>query len=129
MKIKEKLLIRLDDINPHWQMLRVCGEEVDDDFSVMEEWNDIQECLKKVLYKMKLHIKETMRQLAFPEDTMLSPPPKKMVTKGAKKRVRSTRKSHLRVESHLCGSMLTPNFSMVNRHKLSHHFQREKVQV
>jgi hypothetical protein len=42
---------------------------------------------------MKLHFKEALRQLEFPEDTMLSPPPRKVVTKGAPKRVRPTPKS------------------------------------
>jgi len=37
IKRKKKLHIRLDGIDPHWQRLSVCGEEVDDDFSVMEE--------------------------------------------------------------------------------------------
>ena len=59
---------------------------------MMEKWNDIQERLKKVPYKMKLHIKEVMRQLAFLQNTMLSPPPRKVLTKGAPKRVRSTPK-------------------------------------
>jgi hypothetical protein len=55
-----------------WQRSHVCGEEVDDDFFAMAHWNDIQERLKKVPYKMKLHIKEMMRQLAFPEDNVVS---------------------------------------------------------
>jgi len=90
MKIK-KILILLDDIDPHWQMLHVCEEAVD----VMKQWNGIRERLKKVSkapYKMKLHIKEVMHQLAFSEDTMLSPPPGKVVTKRAMKRLRSTPK-------------------------------------
>jgi len=58
----------------------------------MEEWNGIQERLKKCPYNMKLYIKEMMRQLAFPEDTNFSPPPKNVVTKGAPKRKRSTLK-------------------------------------
>jgi len=91
-KSKGKFPIRLDDINPHWQRLSVCGEEDDYDLSIMDKWNDIQERLKKAPYKVKLHIKEAMRQLAFLEDTMLSPPPRKVVTKGAPKRVRSTPK-------------------------------------
>jgi len=73
-------------------MLSVPGEEVDNDFFVMEEWNAIQERLKRATYKMKLHIKVVLRQLGFPEVTMLSPPPRKVVTKGAPKRVRSTPK-------------------------------------
>ncbi|KEH37260.1 hypothetical protein MTR_2g436740 [Medicago truncatula] len=44
--------------------------------------------LKRAPYKMKLHIKEVLRQIGFSEDTMLSPSPKKVVTKGASKRVR-----------------------------------------
>jgi len=56
MKRKEKFPIRLDDLYPHWQRLTVCGEEVYD-LSVMEEWNGIQEHLKKAPSKMKLHIK------------------------------------------------------------------------
>jgi len=92
MKRKEKLPIRLDDIDPHWQRLSACGEEDDYDFSIMEKWNGIQERLKKTSYKMKLHIKEAIRQLAFSGDTMLSPPPRKVVTKGAPKSVRSTPK-------------------------------------
>jgi hypothetical protein len=35
---------------------------------------------------MKLHIKEVMHQLAFLEDTMFSPPSRKVVTKGASKK-------------------------------------------
>ena len=42
---------------------------------------------------MKLQIKEAMRQLGFPEDTMLSPPSRKVVNKGAPKRVSSALKS------------------------------------
>ncbi|KEH23145.1 hypothetical protein MTR_7g067030 [Medicago truncatula] len=90
MKSKQKLPLVLNDTYPHWKRLSVQGEEVDDDFSVMEECNGIQESLKKCPYKMKLYIKEMMRQLAFPEATNLSPPPKKVVTKGAPKRKRST---------------------------------------
>jgi len=73
----------LDDIYPHWKRLSVQGEEVDDDFSVVEEWNGIQELLKKCPYKMKLYIKEMMHQLAFPQDTNLSPPPKKGGNQGS----------------------------------------------
>ncbi|KEH41913.1 hypothetical protein MTR_1g057390 [Medicago truncatula] len=58
----------------------------EDVFSVVEEWNDIQERLKKVPYQMKLQIKEVLRQLTFLEATMLSPPPRKVPTKGAKKK-------------------------------------------
>ncbi|KEH19766.1 hypothetical protein MTR_8g468040 [Medicago truncatula] len=58
-----------------------------------KEWNVIEKRLKRAPYKMKLHIKEALRQLGLLEDTMLSPPPRKVVTKGAPKRVRPTPKS------------------------------------
>jgi hypothetical protein len=64
------------------------GEESnEDDLSVVEMWNGIQTHLKKVPYQMKLEIKDFLRQLAFPEATMLSPPPRKVSTKGAKKKI------------------------------------------
>jgi len=36
---------------------------------------------------MKFEIKEVLRQLTFPETTMMSPPPRKVPTKGDKKKV------------------------------------------
>jgi hypothetical protein len=92
MKSKQKLPLVLHDIYPHWKRLSVQGQEIDDDFSVMEEWNDIQERLKTSPYNMKLYIKEMMRQIAFLETTNLYPPSKKAVTKGAPKRKRTTLK-------------------------------------
>jgi len=37
-KRKKKLPILLDEIHPHWRRLGVIGEQVDANFSVMEEW-------------------------------------------------------------------------------------------
>jgi hypothetical protein len=51
----------------------------------MDEWVDIQERLKKVPYKTKLHIKEVMCQLTFTEAILLTPPPRNVQTKGKKK--------------------------------------------
>jgi len=51
----------------------------------------VQERLKKIPYQMKLQIKEVLLQLAFPDTTMLSPPPRKVPTKGAKKKVEIAR--------------------------------------
>ena len=66
------------------------GDESNEElFLVTEEWSGIQKHLKKVPYKMKLQIKEVLRQLAFPEAIMLSPPPRKVLTKGAKKKLKS----------------------------------------
>jgi copper chaperone CopZ len=64
------------------------GQESNEDgFSIEEEWNDVQKRLKKVPYQMKLEIKEVLRQLPFPNTTVLSPPPRKVLTKEAKKKV------------------------------------------
>jgi len=92
MKSKQKLPLVLDDIYSHWKRLCVQGEEIDDDFFVMEEWNGIQERLKTSPYNMKLYIKEMMHHIAFPETTNLYPPSKKAVTKGEPKRKRTTLK-------------------------------------
>jgi len=73
-KRKKKLPILLDEIRPHWRRLCVIGEEVDANFSIMEEWNAIQECVKRAPYKMKLFIKYKLRELGFQEETMLKPP-------------------------------------------------------
>jgi len=59
-------------------------------FSVAEEWRDIQERFERVLFQMKLEIKEGLRLLAFSETTLLSPPPTKVPTKGAPKKIKTT---------------------------------------
>ena len=79
-KILEDKPILLDDIHHHWHRLRMGEESNEDSFSVDDEWNGIQERLKKVSYQMKLEIKEVLRQLAFLETTMMSPPPRKVPT-------------------------------------------------
>jgi len=43
-------------------------EDEEDFFFVLREWNHIQKCPEKVNYKMKLHIKEHMRHIAFSEN-------------------------------------------------------------
>ncbi|AES95689.1 hypothetical protein MTR_5g028280 [Medicago truncatula] len=60
------------------------GEEEsnEDFFSVAEEWRGIQKRLERVPFQMKLEIKEGLRLLAFSESTILSPPPRKVPTKG-----------------------------------------------
>jgi len=64
------------------------GQECSEDgFFVEDEWNGIQERLKKVPFQMKLKMKEVLWQLEFPDTTMLSPPPRKVPIKGAKKKV------------------------------------------
>ncbi|KEH23834.1 hypothetical protein MTR_7g095760 [Medicago truncatula] len=73
--------------------LSVIGEEVDANFSVTVEWDAVQKRIKRDPYKMKLFIKYKLRELGFSEETMLNPPPRKLATKGAPKRVKSTPKT------------------------------------
>jgi len=86
-KMLENKPILLDEIHHHWLKLRMGEESNEDGFSVEYELKGIQERLKKLPFQMKLEVKEVLRQLAFPETTMMSPPPRKVPTKGAKKKV------------------------------------------
>jgi len=100
MKICHNKPIRLDEIHPHWHNLYKGEEESNEDlFSVAEEWRGIQERLERVPFQMKLEIKEGLRLLAFSETTMLSPPPRKMPTKGAPKKIKTTPKTTRRIPS------------------------------
>jgi len=101
MKIRHNKPIRLDEIHPHWHKLYMGKEESNEDlFSVAEEWSGIQERIKRVPFQMKLEIKEGLRLLAFLETTMLSPPPRKVHTNGAKKKkIKSTPKTTRRIPS------------------------------
>lgn len=92
-KRKKKLHILLDEIHPHWRRLSIIGEEVDANFFVTEEWDAVQKRIKRAPYKMKLFIKYKLCELGFPEETMLKPPPRKLATKEAPKRVKSTPKT------------------------------------
>ena len=46
-KRKKELPNLLDEIHPHWRRLCVIEEDVDANFSIMEEWNAIQERVKR----------------------------------------------------------------------------------
>jgi len=74
------------------------GEEEsnEDLFSVAEEWRGIQEHLERVPFQMKLEIKEGLRLLAFPKTTILSPPPRKVPTKGSPKKNQNYTKNDMK---------------------------------
>jgi len=90
-KIREDKPILLDEIHHHCHKLSMGQESNEDDFFVEEEWNGIQERLKKVPCQKKLEMKEVLQQLTFLDTTMLSPPPQKVSTKKAKKKVNIAR--------------------------------------
>ena len=65
MKSNQKLPLVLDDIYPHWKRLSLQVEDIDDDFSVMEEWNGIQERLKTPLQYETLHQRDDASNSIF----------------------------------------------------------------
>jgi len=56
-KILDDKPILLDEIHHHWHRLHMGEESNDHGFSVDEEWNDIQQRLKRLPYEMKLEVK------------------------------------------------------------------------
>jgi len=75
IKIRDNKPILLDEIHRYWHKLCMGAESNEYGFSVEEKCNDVQERFKKFPYQMKLEIKEVLRQLAFPDTIVLSPPP------------------------------------------------------
>ncbi|AES59204.1 OTU-like cysteine protease [Medicago truncatula] len=86
-KLLQEKPILLDEIYHHWLRLSMGEQSNEDAFCVEVELKAIVERLKKLPFQMKLEVKEGLRQLAFPETTLMSPPPRKVPTKGAKKKV------------------------------------------
>ena len=87
MKICHNKPIRFDEIYLHWRKLYMREEQSNEELILIaEDWSGLQERLKRVSYQMKLEIKEGLRLLAFPKTTMLSLPPRKVPTKGEKKK-------------------------------------------
>jgi len=58
IKICDNKPILLDEIHRNWHRLCTGEESNGDGFSAEEEWNGVQERLKKVPYQMMLEIKE-----------------------------------------------------------------------
>ncbi|KAK2358924.1 protein FAR1-RELATED SEQUENCE [Trifolium repens] len=81
-KIRNRLPIRLDEVNSHWKKLTIefgqfeddLEEEVEDDYACTAEFEAIKERLKVVDVSMKAEIRNKLRQLAFPETTTLTSP-------------------------------------------------------
>ncbi|KEH22132.1 OTU-like cysteine protease [Medicago truncatula] len=71
--------IALEETRCRETLLRMGEESNEVGFSIDVELKAIVEHLKKLPFEMKLEVKEGLRQLAFPETTMMSPPPRKVV--------------------------------------------------
>ena len=83
---------------------------------------------------MKFEIREVLRQLAFPETTIMSPPPRKYQPREPRKKWTLqglNEKLHRRVESLLRGRLLIPKIQKINRHNHQqfHHLKEKEVLV
>lgn len=93
-KVKLGSPIRMVEVFTHWKKLSF------DDGSVMKEgklnisfltkWEVIRERFLKVGDNMKLHIKEQLRKIAYPETTDLKLPSQPIKTKSAPKKTKPT---------------------------------------
>ncbi|XP_050898021.1 uncharacterized protein LOC127104925 [Lathyrus oleraceus] len=93
-KVKLGDPIRMDEVCIHWKRLRF-----DDDgcmyggklnIPILNEWEVIQEIFLKAGDNIKLHIKEQLRKISYPETTDMQPPSQPVKTKGAPKKMKST---------------------------------------
>jgi len=133
-KILEDKPILLNEINHHWHRLRMGEESNDHGFSVDEEWNGIQERLKKSLTKWSLkskrfcgswHFLKPSWCLHHHEKYQPRKPRKNWILRGLKEKL------HRLVESLLRGRLLIPKIWIVNRqhHQQLHHLKEKEVLV
>src|SRR4051812_30407344 len=93
---KKKLnsLIRMDEVADHWKKLRFNDfdppKENDSKITISNELEVIMEKFAKADDTTKMHIKEQLREIAFPETTDLKPPSQPVKTKGAPKKSKNT---------------------------------------
>src|SRR4051812_1550452 len=94
---KKKILnspIRMDEVADHWKKLRFDDfappKENDSKITISDELEVIMEKFAKADDTTKLHIKEQLRKIAFPETTDLKPPSQPIKTKGAPKKSKIT---------------------------------------
>lgn len=62
--------------------------------TIMTEWKIIQDRLSKIDDTMKLHIKENLRKISYPEIIYLKPPSESVKIKGAPKKVKPTQEDN-----------------------------------
>ncbi|XP_058727480.1 uncharacterized protein LOC131598969 [Vicia villosa] len=86
--------IRMDEVADHWKKLRFDDfdppKENDSKITISDELEVIMEKFAKADDTMKMHIKEQLRKIAFPETTDLKPPSQPVKTKGAPKKSKIT---------------------------------------
>jgi len=86
--------IRMDEVADHWKKLRFDDfdppKENDSKITISDELEVIMEKFAKADDTTKMHIKEQLRKIAFPETTDLKPPSQPVKTKGAPKKSKIT---------------------------------------
>ncbi|XP_058774777.1 uncharacterized protein LOC131649047 [Vicia villosa] len=84
----------MDEVTPHWKRLSFdddgCIEGEKLNISITSELEAIQERFSKVVDNMKLHIKEQLWKIEFPETIDMKSPSQPVKTKGALKKVKPT---------------------------------------
>src|SRR3954470_22034962 len=94
---KKKMLnspIGMDEVADHWKKLRFDDfdppKENDSKITISDELEVIMEKFTKADDTTKMHIKEQLRKIAFPETTDLKPPSQPIKKKGAPKKSKIT---------------------------------------
>src|SRR4051812_2758165 len=86
--------IHMDEVAVHWKKLRFDDfdppKENDSKITISDELEVILEKFAKADYTTKIHIKEQLRKIAFPETTNLKPPSQPVKTKSAPKKSKIT---------------------------------------
>lgn len=77
-KVKLGDPIRMDEVCTHSKRLRFdddgCMDDDKSNISILTEWEVMQWIFLKADGNMKLHIKEQLRKIAYPETTDMKPP-------------------------------------------------------
>src|SRR4051812_11227030 len=91
--------ILIDEVADHWKKLRFDDfdppKENDSKITISDELEVIMDKFAKADGTMKMHIKEQLRKIAFPETTDLKPPSQPVKTKGAPKKLKNTQEDTL----------------------------------
>ncbi|XP_050895838.1 uncharacterized protein LOC127102518 [Lathyrus oleraceus] len=93
-KVKLGDPIKIDEFYTHWKRLGFDDDGVMNDgksnISILTEWEVIQERFLKADDNMKLHIKEQLRKISYPETTNTKPSSQPIKTKGVAKKMKPT---------------------------------------
>lgn len=93
-KVKHDSPIQMDEVCTHWKKIKFDDDGTMKDgkinISILTEWEVIQETFLKADDNMKLHIKEKLRKVVYPETIYLKLMSQPVKTKGSSKKVKPT---------------------------------------